>query len=624
MASAAGQRPSASQRRATYAANPLLASPTPLWRARLIVILVGLAFAGLIVRATYIQVWGASFYVQEGDKRVLHTMELQASRGRVVDRNGQMLAASVAAPSIWAIPREIDANREQKRQLARSLGMTAEELERKLAEHPRFVWLTRQADEPTAKAVKTLALKGVHEAREYRRRYPEGEAAAHVVGFTNLDDRGQEGVELAFQRELQGTHGNRAVVKDRLGRVIDHAGETVDAIDGRDVQLSLDSKVQFIAFQRLREAVQQHRAKSGSAVVLDAKTGEVLALANYPSFDPTKRDKREGDNVRNRALTDTFEPGSTIKPFVAALALQTGRVTPDTLLDVRSGSLTVGGLTIRDSASADRKDQLTVAQVVQRSSNIGTVRMAMEMPAREMWELYSQLGFGQRPDLQFPGAVSGRLRPHKSWKPIEQATMSYGYGLSASLFQLARAYTVFARDGEILPVSMIKQSAPVAGVRVIDADTARRVRSMLQAAAAVGGTARKAQTIGYSVGGKTGTAYKQEGKGYANDKYRAWFVGVSPINDPRIVVAVMVDEPTGKQHYGGDVAAPVFSQIVQQTLQMMAVSPDIEVTPQIIGTTAAASGTPATTAAAKTPAANAAMAATTSDTRVVSTAKASH
>jgi cell division protein FtsI (penicillin-binding protein 3) len=316
-------------------------------------------------------------------------------------------------------------------------------------------------------------------------------------------------------------------------------------------------------------------------VVLDVQTGEVLALANYPSFNPAERRNLTGAQLRNRALTDTFEPGSTMKPFIAAWALETGRVTPTTPIQTAPGSITITGSTIRD---AHAYGVLSVAEVIQKSSNVGTVKMAMQMDRREMWELFSQVGFGQKPQLQFPGAVTGRLRPYKTWRPIEQATMSYGYGLSTSLFQLAQAYTVFARDGEMIPLSMLEQPTPPVGLRVLKPETARAVREMLRLAAGPGGTAPKAQTIGYSVGGKTGTAYKQEGKEYATNKYRAWFVGIAPIDKPRIVVAVMVDEPNNGLHYGGDVAAPVFSQVVQQTLRMMGVAPDLDVKPQIVTT----------------------------------------
>jgi cell division protein FtsI (penicillin-binding protein 3) len=574
------QRPAAnSVRNLNYATSPLLASKTPPWRSRFLVVLVGLAFAVLIGRAVYIQIIGTDFYQEQGEKRYGHVIELPASRGRILDRNGQVLATSVPVPSIWAIPKDFAADVQQRKALARLLQMKPAELDARLEGSRNFAWLRRQVDEPLWAEVKALGIKGVHQIGEYRRKYPEGEAAAHIVGFTDIEDKGQEGIELAFQQQLQGRDGSRAVVKDRLGRVIEDRGEQIDSVDGRDIQLAIDSKVQFFAYQRVRDAVAEHNAKAGSVVVLDVRTGEVLALANYPSYDPGNRRNLSGAQLRNRALTDTFEPGSTMKPFVAALALETGRVTPSTVIQTAPGSMNITGSTIRD---AHPHGPLSVAEVIQKSSNVGTVKLAMQMPAREMWELYTHVGLGQKPQIDFPGAVTGRLRPYKSWRPIEHATMSYGYGLSASLFQLARAYTVLARDGDLLPSSILRVDQPPAGVQVLSPQTAQQVREMLRLAAGPGGTAPRAQTQGYSVGGKTGTAHKQEGKSYATNKYRAWFVGMAPVGQPRIVVAVMVDEPSKGVYYGGAVAAPVFSQVVQQTLRLMGVPPDLEVTPQIM------------------------------------------
>jgi cell division protein FtsI (penicillin-binding protein 3) len=414
---------------------------------------------------------------------------------------------------------------------------------------------------------------------EYKRKYPEGEALAHVVGFTNVENNGQEGVELAFEKQLGGKSGSRRVIKNRLKQVVEHIGEEIPPVDGRDLQLSIDSKVQFFAYQKLREAVLQHKAQAGSVVVLDAQSGEVLALANYPSYSPERRVNLSGAQLRNRALTDTFEPGSTMKPFAISLALEKGLIKPETMIQTAPGRITMAGATISD---AHPHGMLSVNEVIQKSSNVGTVKIAMQMPPREMWEMYTQLGFGIKPDLPFPGVVSGRLRAYKTWRPIEQATMSYGYGLSSSLFQLAQAYTVFARDGERMPVSLLKRTEPAQGVRVMEARHALAVRHMLNMAAGPGGTAPKAQTMGYSVGGKTGTAHKQEGKGYASKKSRGFFVGLAPIENPRIVVAVMIDEPTNGAYYGGDVAAPVFSQTVQQTLRMMGIQPDVAVRPQVM------------------------------------------
>ncbi len=571
----AGNRP----RRVTYATSPLLASKTPPWRSKFLVACIGMSFCVLLGRAVYVQIIGTDFYQRQGESRYARTLTLPANRGRIIDRNGLILASSVPAPSIWAIPKDLEADKTQRRQLARLLGMTLADLDKRLADNPNFVWLKRQIDENVAAEVKALGLKGVHQVKEYKRKYPEGEAVAHVVGFTNVEDRGQEGIELAFQRDLSGRDGSRRVIKDRLGRIVEDIGESVSPLDGRDIELSIDSKVQFFAYQRIRDAVAEHKAKAGSVVVLDVQTGEVLALANFPSYVPGNRQNLSGAQLRNRALTDTFEPGSTMKPFIAALALETGRVTPSTTIATAPGWMTITGSTIRDTHP---HGMLTVAEVVQKSSNVGTVKMAMQMPAREMWEMFTEIGLGQKPQLPFPGVVSGRLRPYKTWRPIEQATMSYGYGLSVSLFQLARAYTVFARDGQLVPVSLVKNPEPVGGMQVFSPRTAQAVRHMLQLAAGPGGTAPLAQTIGYSVGGKSGTARKQEGKGYADKKYRSWFVGLAPVDRPRVVVAVMVDEPTAGKYYGGSVAGPVFSEVVQQTLRMMGVQPDVEVRPQII------------------------------------------
>ena len=563
-----------------YSASPLLASKTPVWRSKFIVAALAMAFAGLAGRAAYVQVFGNDFFQRQGEVRFARTLELPANRGRVLDRNGLILASSVVAQSIWAIPEDVDRADPKLRQLAKLLEMPLTDLRKRLAvDDKTFVWIKRQVDEPVAKEIAALGIKGFHQRREYKRQYPEGEAAAHVVGFTNVEDRGQEGVELAFNQQLSGKNGSRRVIKDRLGRVVEDVRDVVPPVDGPDLQLSIDSKVQYFAYQKLKEAVQTHKARAGSVVVLDTLTGEVLALANYPSYNPNRRVNLSGEQLRNRVLTDSFEPGSTMKPFITALALDKGMVTPNTPINTAPGRISIGGSTITDSHP---NDVLTVAQVIQKSSNVGTVKLAMQMSPREMWETYAQAGFGQKPQVPFPGAVTGRLRPYKTWRPIEQATMSYGYGLSASLFQLAQAYTVFARDGELIPVTLQKSEEPVSGVRVFSDKNAVAVRAMLQLAAGPGGTGSRAQTMGYSVGGKSGTARKQEGKGYADKKYRSFFVGLAPVESPRIVVAVMVDEPGNGQYYGGLVAAPVFSETVQQTLRILGVQPDMSVKPQIV------------------------------------------
>jgi cell division protein FtsI (penicillin-binding protein 3) len=563
-----------------YSASPLLASKTPVWRSKFIVAALALAFVGLGARAAYVQVFGNDFFQRQGEVRFARTLELPANRGRVLDRNGLILATSVVAQSLWAIPEDVDKADPKLKTLAKLLGLPFSELKKKLAnEDKTFVWVQRQVDEPLAKEIAALGIKGIYQTREYKRQYPEGEAAAHVVGFTNVEDRGQEGVELAFNKQLSGRTGSRRVIKDRLGRVVEDVRDVVPPVDGPDLQLSIDSKVQYFAYQKLRDAVLAHKAKAGSVVVLDTQTGEILALANYPSYDPNRRARLSGEQLRNRVLTDSFEPGSTMKPFIAALALDKGLVRPETQIQTAPGRIMIGGSSIGD---AHPHGILTVNQIIQKSSNVGTVKMAMQMHPREMWEIFAQAGFGQKPHVPFPGAVSGRLRPYKTWRPIEQATMSYGYGLSVSLFQLAQAYTIFSRDGELIPVTLLKAETPATGVRVFSEKNAIAVRKMLGMATSPGGTATQAQTMGYSVGGKTGTAHKQEGKGYAAKKYRSFFVGLAPVEAPRIVVAVMVDEPSNGQYYGGLVAAPVFSETVQQTLRILGVQPDMNVKPQIV------------------------------------------
>ncbi|MBW7831993.1 MAG: penicillin-binding protein 2 [Simplicispira suum] len=567
-----------------YTMSPLLASKTPVWRSKFIVAMVALGFVALGARASYVQIINNSFFQRQGEVRFARTLELPANRGRILDRNGFILASSVPAASIWAIPEDVEQAtpeaRAELKQLAGLLGMPYASLTAKLADEDKtFVWLQRQLDWDVGQKIAALKIKGIYQRKEYKREYPEGEAAAHVVGFTNVEDKGQEGMELAFNDLLAGKSGSRRVIKDRMGRVVEGVGEDLLPVDGRDMQLSIDSKVQFFAYQKLRDQVIANKAKAGSVVVLDAITGEVLALANYPSFVPDKRRNLSGEQLRNRALTDTFEPGSTMKPFTIGLALNSGRVKPSTLVDTTPGRLTITGSTISDTHNYG---VLTVEGVIQKSSNVGTTKIAMQMPAREMWETFSAAGFGQKPQLSFPGVVSGKLRPYKSWRPIEQATMSYGYGLSASLFQMARSYTVFAHNGQIIPATMLKTDVPAVGVPVFSQRTADEVRKMLQMAAGPGGTGQKAQTLGYSVGGKSGTARKQVGKGYSTTKYRAWFTGMAPIDKPRIIVAVMVDEPSNGVIYGGAVAAPVFSEVVQQTLRLMGVQPDMAVKPQIV------------------------------------------
>lgn len=564
-----------------YTSSPLLASKTPVWRSQFIVAVIALGFLGLVVRAAFVQVLDNSFFKRQGAVRFVRTLDLPASRGKILDRNGLILASSVPVPSIWASPEDIDRDPSKLKELATLLGITTAELDKKLEnEDKNFVWLKRQVDEPVAQQISALKIKGVFSRMEYKRVYPEGDAAAHIVGFTDFESNGQEGMELNFNTQLGGRSGTRQVIKNRLGQVVEDIGEMVPPLDGRDVQLSIDSKVQFFAYERLKDAVTLHKAQAGSVVVLDVQSGEVLALANYPSYSPDKREKFNNEQLRNRALLDTFEPGSTMKPFVVGLALEKGIVKPETMIQTGNGHLNMAGVVISDSHA---HGTINVREVIQKSSNIGAVKIAMQMQPKDMWEIYTQVGFGQKPQQQVLGApsVAGKLRAYKTWRPIEQATMSYGYGLSTSLFQLAQAYTLFAGDGEIIPMSLLKRTEKPVGVKILSAANVAEMRNMLHMVTGPGGTAPLAQAMGYTVGGKTGTAHKQEGKGYSSKKYRGFFVGLAPIEQPRIIVAVMIDEPADGVYYGGDNAAPVFSQTVQQTLRLLGVQPDMAVKPQV-------------------------------------------
>ncbi len=584
--SARGQRTaqsSTSVRSVNYSTSPLLASKTPPWRSRFLVFLVGASFAVLVGRALYVQVLAADFFQKQGEARYASTLAMPASRGRILDRNGQILAISVNAPTISINPQQFKPSEDQRRELVALLGLKPKELAAKMQDDSAYAVLRRQVDDGVAQQLRALRIKGLQFEAGYLRRYPESEAAAHVVGFTGQDDLGQEGIELTFQRQLQGAVGSREVVKDRLGRVVEELGEPTEPRNGKDVQLTIDSKVQALAYQRIRDAVINHKAKAGSVVVLDAQTGDILALANYPSFDPGERSHLTGNQLRNRAVTDVFEPGSTVKPFVVAKALEEGLVRPEEVLDTKP--FRVGPLLVNDGDHSH--PALSVSQIIQKSSNPGTVHIAQRLETRDMGEMFAEVGFGQKPQIGFPGAATGKLRPWKSWKPVEKATMAYGYGLSASLLQIARAYTALARDGELAPLTLVQGSEPLPATRVFTAKTARTMREMLRGTVSKDGTAPLAQPVGYSAGGKTGTAAKLDGRNYSNNKHRAWFTGISPIDQPRVVVAVMVDEPQGV-YYGGLVAAPVFKVVVEQALRSLGVPPDLDIKPQVVAQAAAA------------------------------------
>ncbi|MDP2869394.1 penicillin-binding protein 2 [Methyloversatilis sp.] len=574
-----------------FAHNPLLAELLPAWRARAMLIIMMVLFGGLFVRAFWLQAIDNEFYQRKGEERFSKVLPTPASRGRVLDRNEQVLAMSTQVSAIVAEarpsrteakaranPRDIGAEKlspAQIRQLADLLDMDHREVARKIPEQRGRGYLKRQVAPDVAERILALKLPGIRAEPEYRRYYPHGEVSAHVVGFTGMDDNGLEGIELAMNRPLTGQEGSRRVITDARRNVVEDVETLKPPRDGGDVRLSIDTRLQFLAHSRLKQAVAEHKARAGSAVVLDSRTGEVLALANWPTYNPNNRAQLSGPPLRNRAFTDTYEPGSTIKPFVAAMALDAGRYSFDTPIDC-TGKLHFGRYAIGD---AHPHGVLSVAEVIQKSSNVGVAKIAAQFTPEEMWRVYDQLGFGSPLKLGFPGEAAGRLRNPAGWKPVEQATMSYGHGMSVTLMQMARAYMVLARDGDLIPLSLTRvDTPPINGLQVFSAQTAREVRRMLELAAGPGGTAPKAQIPGYRVAGKTGTAHKLEGGTYAN-KYIASFVGFAPVSDPRYIVAVMIDEPSNGVYYGGQVAAPVFSDIMNATLRATGVAPDAAMPP---------------------------------------------
>ena len=562
-----------------FSTTPNLVLRLPMWRSRLMLFLLFFVFMLLLIRAFWIQGPGNAFYEAKGVRGTQRELELPASRGKILDRNGQVIATSLEAKSVIAYNDTVpdDLSPEKVKALANLLQISETELRKKLKEERKQIFLKRQVDPAVAQKIKQLEIPGIGLNNEYRRFYPEGEAMAHVVGFTNVEDRGQEGMELSREKELAGHPGQRRVVVDRLGRVVEEMAILQLPQNGKDLSLSIDSKIQFLAYNAVKSAVEKHQAKAGGAVVLDTQTGEILALANYPSYNPNDRTYLTGEQLRNRVLTDTFEPGSTMKPFTVSLALEKGQVQPNTQMVIGAKYL-IGPKPITDTHPYGT---LTIAQIIQKSSNIGTAKLAMNTSPQEMWDLYTAAGFGQAPKIGFPGAVAGTLHPYKKWVPSDQARIAFGYGISSSLFQLARAYTIFARDGELVPLTIERSPEFKPGTPVISAKTAIEMRSMLETVTEPGGTALKAQAEGFRVGGKTGTSHKLVGKVYGN-KYRAYFAGLAPISAPRIVVAVMIDEPTKGGHYGGEVAAPVFSTIVSETLHTLNVLPDAKVRQMVL------------------------------------------
>jgi len=545
----------------------------PRLRSPLVFGMLALVLVGLATRSIYLGWIDNEFLQSQGSARHSRELELPAHRGRIVDRFGEALALSTPVKSLWAFPDKFVAPPEAMAELARILDTTPQKLRARLDANEDFAFLARQIAPEAAARAMALRIRGLHDQNEYRRYYPGGEVTAHIIGFTGDQDAGQEGIELSQQPWLAGVPGSRRVIINRRSEAVEDVAAVKPPQAGRDLALAIDTRLQYLAFRELKAAVELHKAKAGGVVILDVATGEILALANWPTYNPNRRDKVARERMRNRALTDVFEPGSTLKPFTIAAALDAGKVRPDTIIQTAPGTLTIGAHTIHD---AHAEGALTVAQVIQKSSNVGAAKIALGLPPETLWTMFSEAGFGTTPKTGFPGEVGGRLRAARTWKPIEQATMSYGHGISVNLVQLARAYTMFATDGEVKQATLFKTEGHVAGRQALRPETARSVRAMLEAATQPGGTAPKAQVVGYRVAGKTGTAHKLEGRGYTN-KYISSFVGFAPVSNPRLVVAVMIDEPSAGQYYGGAVAAPVFSNVTGAALRALGVPTDAPV-----------------------------------------------
>ncbi|MCF8185964.1 MAG: penicillin-binding protein 2 [Sulfuritalea sp.] len=547
----------------------------PAWRRRVLLVIVLLGFAILLGRGVYLQGIHKKFYQNKGNARYSRNIVLTSQRGKITDRNGELLAISSPVESVWASPPDVEINDAQTKQMAILLNLKEDVIKQKLANSEReFVYLKRRISPELAAKVMKLGVPGIDLQREYKRYYPAADVAAHMVGFTGpgdkgAGDKGLEGFELALNKALSGKDGSRRVLRDRSGHIVEDLQAVVVPQDGHDVALALDLRIQYLAHRELQKAVEAHKALAGAVVVLDAKSGEVLAMANVPTYNPNNPVNIKG-KTRNRAIIDNYEPGSTLKPVTAAAALESGMYRADTKIQTAPGTMKIGPATIHDTHP---QGVLTVAEMIQKSSNVGAAKIALTLDKQFMWNVYNQLGLGHVEGVGFPGEAAGRLRPFKNWRPIEVATMSFGNGISVTLLQMARLYTVFANEGELRPISLLKVKETPVGQQVFSATTANQVKDMLEMVVQPGGTALQAQVLGYRVAGKTGTSKKLGEHGYINE-YVASFVGMAPASNPRFIVAVMIDEPSNGAYYGGTVAAPVFSNIMADTLRLFAVPQD--------------------------------------------------
>ena len=542
-------------------------------RLTLVGVFFSLLAVSLVARAVHLQVFNKDFLNQQADSRHLRTERISAHRGTITDRNGEPLAISTPVDSIWANPKELAPAVDRVPQLARLLGIDPQQLIRRVTRSmdKEFLYLKRHLSPEQAQLVLDLKLPGVNVQREYRRYYPAGEVAGHLVGFTNIDDAGQEGLELAFNHWLAGVSGAKRVLKDRLGRSVENVESIRPPHHGKDLKSSIDLRIQYLAYRTLKAAIRQHNAESGSIVILDVKTGEILAIVNQPTYNPNDRSQFSAERYRNRAITDIFEPGSSIKPLVVAAALESGEYRPSSIIDTAPGFVVVGPKTIEDSRNLGR---ISLTTILARSSNVGVTKLAMSLEPDQLWNTMTRFGLGTLTSSGFPGESAGLLTHFNHWRPISQATLAYGYGISVTPLQLAQAYSVLGSDGVFRPVSLVALDAPAEGEQVLAADSAAAVRRMLEEVVRPGGTGTKAAVAGYRIAGKTGTAWKFAAGGYSEDKYISIFAGLAPASDPRLAAVVVIDEPTGELYYGSDVAAPVFADVVSESLRLLAIPPD--------------------------------------------------
>ncbi len=542
-------------------------------RVTLISVFFGLLASSLIARAVHLQVFNKDFLNQQADTRHLRVENISAHRGAITDRNGEPLAISTPVDSIWANPKELAPAVDDVPQLARVLGVDSQQLIRRITRSmdKEFLYLKRRLSPEKAQEVLALKLPGINVQREYRRYYPAGEVAGHLIGFTDIDDDGQEGLELAFNHWLAGEMGAKRVLKDRYGRSVENVESIRPPHHGKELRTSIDLRIQYVAYRVLKAAIQTHNAESGSIVVLDVQTGEVLAIVNQPTYNPNDRSQFSAERYRNRAITDIFEPGSSIKPLVVAAALESGEYRPSSVIDTAPGYIVVGPKTIEDSRNLGR---ISLTTILARSSNVGATKLAMSLQSDQLWNTMTQFGLGSLTASGFPGESAGLLTHFSHWRPISQATLAYGYGLSVTPLQLAQAYGVLGNNGQLRPISLVALDRPAEGDQIISKDSAIAVRRMLEEVVRPGGTGTGAAVTGYRIAGKTGTSWKFAAGGYSKDKYISVFAGLAPASNPRLAAVVVIDEPTGELYYGGDVAAPVFADVMSESLRLLAVPPD--------------------------------------------------